>query len=279
MLRPPPGHQDDEAPPPPRNRFFRFGFAVLFLVVGMVVFFIGGVVVRNPEMPNYLLDQIVRHFRGATTGSTTTGKGYVSSAENLKPPPTPTTPEQYLNLMSYDESTLPSDERAAASVINQTVAHLEEASYARSSPELAQLFSKQIIPGIGKLQPGGNVAEIRGDIEKCRVKANTIIRFYQDLAENLARKLIAAGVPDSLAHQTGELFAKRARSALNISSAAEVNQACNSVTTLVDLLSKNPSKWKRNSAGNVVFTTKALYDQFNAATQDLNSAIKALNGG
>lgn len=280
ILRPPPGHQNDEAPPPPRNRFIRFVFAVLFLVIGMVVFFIGGVVVRNPELPNYLLDRIVSNFRGSSTrGTRSNGKGYVSSAENLKAPPTPTTPEQYLNLMSYGENTLPSDERAAASVINQTVVRLEAVSFARSSPELAQLFSKQIIPGIAKLQPGENVTEVRGAIEKCRAKANGTIRFYQDLPEDLAQKLIAAGVPDSLAHQTGELFAKRARSEQNISSAAEVNRACNSVTTLMDLLSKNPSKWKRNSDGNVLFTTKTLYDQFNAATQDLNSAIKDLNGG
>jgi hypothetical protein len=51
ILRPPPGHQDDEAPPPPRNRFTRLAFAILFLVIGMVVFFIGGLVVRNPELP------------------------------------------------------------------------------------------------------------------------------------------------------------------------------------------------------------------------------------
>jgi hypothetical protein len=108
ILRPPPGHQDDEAPPPPTNPFIRIVFAVLFLVIGMVVFFIGGLVVRNPELPNYLLDRVVRGFRGTTAGGTNvTGKGYVSSAENLKPPPTPTTPEQYLNLMSYDENTLP----------------------------------------------------------------------------------------------------------------------------------------------------------------------------
>ena len=234
--------------------------------------------VRNPELPNYLLDRIVRGFRGTATGAINR-KGVVSSAENLKPPPTPTTAAQYLNLMSYDESTLPSDERAAASVLNQTVAQLEETSFARNSPEIAQLFSKQIIPGIAKLQPGDSVTEIRGAIEESRAKANTIIKFYQDLPEDLAQKLMAVGVPDSLAHQTGEFFAKRARSEQNMSSAAEVNQACNSVTTLVDLLSKNPSKWTRNSQGTVLFTTKAVYEQFNAATQDLNSAIKELNGG
>ena len=104
ILRTPPGHQDDEAPPPPRNPLIRIVFAVLFLVIGMVVFFIGGLVV-----------------------------------------------------------------------------HLEEASFARSSPELAQLFRKQIIPGITKLRPAGRVTEIRDAIGKCRVKANTTIQFYHEL--------------------------------------------------------------------------------------------------
>jgi len=154
ILRPPPGHQDDEAPPPPRNPFSRFVFAVLFLVIGMVVFFVCGLLVRNPELPNYLLDRIVRGFRGTTTGSTNApGKGYVSSAENLKPPPSPTTPEQYLNLMSYYESALPSDERAVASVLNQTVVSLEAASFARTFPELDHLIGAQIIPQVAKLQP------------------------------------------------------------------------------------------------------------------------------
>ena len=108
LLRPPPGHQDDEAPPPPRNRFIRFLFAALFLVVGMVVFFIGGLVVRNPELPNYLLDQIVRHFQGAS-GSKVNTKAIRSGAGakiNQTPPPVPTTAEEYVNLMNYDENVL-----------------------------------------------------------------------------------------------------------------------------------------------------------------------------
>jgi len=85
-------------------------------------------------------------------------------------------------------------------------------------------------------------------------------------------------VPPSLAHQTGELFAKRARAEENISGAAELNLTCKSFTTLIDILSKNPSKWKRASNGNVLFTAKDLAEQYNAASRDLNSAIKALYG-
>jgi hypothetical protein len=204
ILRPPPGHRDDEAPPPPRNPLIRFVFAILFLVIGMVVFFIGGVVVRNPEVPNYLLDRIVRGFHGAATGSTSADhKGHVSSAENLKPPPSPTTPEQYLNLMSYNENALPSDERAAASVLNQTVVHLEAARFDRSSPELVHLFNEQIIPEVAKLQPGADVTQIRAAILQCQSKASSTIKFYKGLPDDLAEKLAAAGVPSSLAASDG----------------------------------------------------------------------------
>jgi hypothetical protein len=276
ILRTPPGHQDDEASPPPRNPFTRFVFAILFLVIGMVVFFIGGLVVRNPELPNYLLDQIVRHFRRETTGSATAGKGYVSSSENLKPPPLPATANECLNLMSYDENSLPADERAIASVLNGTVNGLVGI---RGSPRLAQLFNDQIMAGLKNLQPGGNVTAIRSAVAECHETANTAIEFYQELPEQLAVKLMAAGVSGSLAHQTAELFAERAQARQNISYAANVNLVCKNVTTMVDLLSKSSTKWKRDSNGGVQFTSKAPFEQYNAAATGLNSAVKALNGG
>ena len=181
ILRPPPGSRGSEGTEdvsPSKKWFLQFVFAFLFLVIGMVIFFVGGVVVRNPQLPNYLLDQIVTRFRGGTgkTANSVSPKNYVSSAENLRPP---ATPEQYLNLMSFDERTLPPDERAAVSVLNQTVAHLEESSFAKLTLELAPLFNDQIVPGVAKLQPG------------------------------------------------------------------------------VDLLAKNPSKWKRAPNGTVLFATKA----------------------
>ena len=279
ILRPPPGHRDEEAPPPPRNRFIRFVFAVLFLVIGVVVFFIGGVVVRNPELPNYLLDRIVRGFHGAAKSRTTTGTRVVSSAENLKPPPPPTTAEQYLNLMSYDENSLPPEERAVASVLNQAVNGLGKTSSIRGSQRLAQLFNEQIWPGLKDLQPGGDTTQIRGAVAECHETADAAIKFYQELPEQLASKLMAVGVSGSLAHQTAEIFVERAQARQNISYAAEVNLVCKNITTMLDLLSKNATKWKRGPNGNIVSTSKALFEQYNAAALDLNSAVKSLNGG
>lgn len=276
ILRPPPGHQDDEAPPPRRNPFIRLVFAVLFLVIGMVVFFIGGLVVRNPELPNYLLDQIVRRFQSATAHGTTSGKANVSSSENLKPPPPPTTPEQYLNLMSYDERTLPPDERAAASVLNQNTVTLEDFTLIRWATEVDQLMARQIIPGFAKIQPGSDVTDVRAAIEKCSEKAKGVTQFYQDLPEQIAGKLISAGVSNSLAHQTGQFFAERAQSQKNISAATELSLACKSMTTLVDLLVKPPANWKRDSTGTVMFTTWNTAEQFNAASKEFTAHFNAL---
>jgi hypothetical protein len=476
ILRPPPGQEGDEAPPPSRNRFARFVFAILFLVIGMVIFFVGGLVVRNPELPNYLLDQIVRRFQGAppsgvrmnapdhtaTTKTSqtpppapTTAEGYVDlmnydesmlspnertvasvltqmvpyvlvgsapterftqeifpalqalkpgddvtkirtivqecrdlvskyirhcqdgavqveaklsgtgltaamahdvaqafarrpltngtlywpdefnkacddadtlidllaknpskwkrvadgqlsftspalidqfnatskdlntalrratygSAADKLPSFLPRTVNECLNLMNYDEKTLPPGERAVASVLNQTTTDVSGTGMARWSSRLAQLFNEKIAPGLRNLQPGGDVSQIENAVSECREKASATIKFYQGFTEHLASQLIAAGIPDSLAQQTAETFAQQAHASQNISWASNVNLACKSVSTLVDLFSKNPSKWKRNAQGQVQFANQALVEQFKSADRALNSAIKAINGG
>jgi CHASE3 domain sensor protein len=60
---------------------------------------------------------------------------------------------------------------------------------------------------------------------------------------------------------------------------SEVNKACASITTLLDVLSENSSQWKRQSDGHLLFTSRQLLDQYNTATTDLNTAIRAINGG
>lgn len=134
------------------------------------------------------------------------------------------------------------------------------------------------MPGLRGLQPGGDDTKVRSALAESREKANATIKFYQNLPEDLSAQLIAAGVPASIAHQTAEAFAQLADARRNISWAADVNLTCNSVTRLLDLLSKNSSKWKRASNGDVLFTTQALADQYNAVNRDLDSALKALNG-
>src|ERR1700733_2015288 len=105
-------------------RFFVFA---LFLVGEMAISFIGGLIIRNPWLPNYLVDRI-------------SGRAPQVATEKVKLPPHPSTATEYLNLMNYDEKTLPPTDRAVASILNPTVAHPES----RTPP--LQHFRSQSLP-------------------------------------------------------------------------------------------------------------------------------------
>lgn len=243
-----------------RSGFIRFFIFALFLVGEMAISFVGGLIIRNPWLPNYLVDRICGHAPQVAT-------------EKVKVPPPPSTATDYLNLMNFDEKLLPSNERAVASILNDTVAHLE----IRKPP--FQLFREQILPKIETVQPGDDLTKIRTAVQQCQDSANSAIHYYDGISEQLATKLQRAGVPASTAREVADTFTKWAQDAGNIPWPNEVNKACASITILLDVLSQNASDWKRQSDGQLLFTRQALLDQYNAATIDLNAAIKAINGG
>jgi hypothetical protein len=243
-----------------RSGPIRFVVFALFLAGEMAISFIGGLIIRNPWLPNYLVDRISGHAPQVAT-------------EKVKLPPPPAKATDYLNLMNYDEKTLPPTERAVASILNETVAHLE----IRKPP--FQLFREQILPKIETVQPGEDLTKIRTAVQQCRDFADSATHYYSDIAAQLTAKLKSAGLPASTAREVANTFAKWAQDVGNVSWPTEVNKACASITTLLDVLSDNAAEWKRQSDGQLLFTTPALLDQYNSATADLNLAIKAINGG
>src|SRR5580704_9059507 len=243
-----------------RSGWIRFLVFALFLVGEMAISFIGGLIIRNPWLPNYLFDRISGHAPQVAT-------------EKVKLPPPPSKATDYLNLMNYDEKVLPPNERAVASILNDTVAHLE----IRKPP--FQLFREQILPQIEAVQPGEDLTKIRTAVQQCQDFANSATHYYSDISEQLTAKLKTAGLPASTSREVANTFAKWAQDVGNVAWPTEVNKACASITTLLDVLSENASEWKRQSDGHLSFTTQALLDQYNSATADLNTAIKAINGG
>jgi hypothetical protein len=244
-----------------RSGLIRFLVFALFLVGEMAISFVGGLIIRNPWLPNYLVDRISGHAPQEV------------AVQKVKLPSPPSTAGEYLNLMNYDEKVLPPNQRAVVSILNDTVAHLE----IRKPP--FQLFREQILPQIEAVQPGDDLTKIRTAVQQCQDFANSAIHYYSDISVQLTAKLKTAGVPASTAREVADTFAKWAQDVGNVAWPTEVNKACASITTLLDVLSENASEWKRQSDGHLLFTSQALLDQYNSATADLNTAIKAINGG
>jgi hypothetical protein len=242
-----------------RGRSLRFFVLVIILIGEITVSFTGGLIVRNPWLPNYLVDRVSGHSAGVAT-------------ENVKPPPAPSTAIEYLKLMNYDEKALTPAERSVASILNDAVSHLN-----MLKPPF-QIFSQQILPEIETAQPGEDLSKVRAAVQQCQDIADSAGHYYQDLSQQLTGKLKAAGVPDTTAHETADTFTKWAQAIGNLPWPTEVNKACASITTLLDVLSQNSSQWTRQSDGRLLFSSPQLLDQYNAATSDLNAAIKAING-
>jgi hypothetical protein len=244
-----------------RGRSLRFFVLAVILIGEITVSFTGGLIVRNPWLPNYLVDRVSGHSKD------------VDAAQNVKPPPPPGTAIEYLNLMNYDVKVLTPAERNVASILNDAVAHLDM----RKPP--FQIFREQILPKIETVQPGEDLTKIRAAVQQCQDAAQSAVHYYQEVSAQLTEKLTAAGVPASTAHETAETFAKWAQEVGKAPWPAEVNKACASIRTLLDVLSENSSQWKRQGDGRLSFASQQLLDQYNAATTDLNAAIKAINGG
>jgi hypothetical protein len=243
-----------------RSRSYRFLIIGLILVGEMTVSFTGGLIVGNPWLPNYLVDRI-------------DGRSAEVAKVNVKAPPAPSTAVEYLNLMNYDEKALTPTERSVATILNDTVAHLD----LRKPP--FQIFSDQVLPKIETVQPGEDLTKIRASVQQCQDIADSAVHYYQDVSAQLTAKLKAAGVPAQTAHEIAETFAQLAQEVGKVPWPTEVNKACASITTLLDVLSENSSQWTRQSDGHLLFSSQQLLDQYNSATTDLNAAIRAINGG
>ena len=243
-----------------RSRSFHSLFIGLIIVGEVTVSFTGGLIVRNPWLPNYLVDRV-------------NGRSPGIAAQAVKAPPPPSTAIEYLNLMNYDEKALTPAERSIASILNDAVAHLD----IRKPP--FQIFSDQILPKIETVQPGEDLVKIRASVQQCQDIADSASHYYQEVSEQLTVKLKAAGVPAATAHETAQTFAQWAQDVGKVPWPTEVNKACASITTLLDVLSENSAQWTRQSDGHLLFTSPQLLDQYNAATTDLNAAIKTINGG
>jgi hypothetical protein len=243
-----------------RSKSFHSLFIGLILIGEVTVSFTGGLIVRNPWLPNYLVDRV-------------NGRSQVVANQTIKPPPPPSAAIEYVNLMNYDEKALTPAERSVASILNDAVAHLDIGK----PPFL--IFSEQILPKIETVQPGENLVKIRAAVQQCQDIADSAVHYYEEVSEQLTIKLKAAGLPAVTAQETAQTFAQWAQDVGKVPWPTEVNKACASITTLLDVLSKNSSQWTRQTDGHLLFTNQQLLDQYNAATTELNAAIKTINGG
>ena len=236
-----------------KRRGFRLLFWPIILVLGAVV--AGALLVKNLSL-----------------GSDSGQSSHSSAGTKPTPPAAPRTAEDYVNLINYEYAILRPDQRPIATVLHEEVASLNV-----SGQPLTTLNSV-ILSGLQKLQPGDDPTPIRTAIQQCRSYANEIDQRYQNILNDVTAKLISVNLSPTIASAVAKAFAERIQTTEAVARAAALNDVCSRIGSLLDLLSNNPTKWKRDNNGNLLSEDRAFTGQFNTSTKELNTAIRKLNG-
>jgi hypothetical protein len=202
-----------------------------------------------------------------------------SPSQALQPPaPSPSlatvlkTPDDYLNLMSSDPSTLPPPKRPVAVALNKLLEGMKNADdEERSAEKEFQTRALDTIQSPKDKEHLESAKTFATDLKAISEKQGT---YYKGIQAALANDLKAAGAPDEMVSQVSTLFVQRSGVESGISRAAAVEKVANDILEIMSQLQKNNSKWKTRADGKMTFTDREVMNNFNALILALNVDMK-----
>lgn len=249
----------NRGPEDPGDRHKVFWVYVLVLGGGTVVFFSGGLLMRNPNLPSYLYSQINSWW-----------KNEHDSSSHLRPPASPKSAEDYLALTHHDVRALPPDQRAIALALADAignVAALQDRLAALEQSvrdDLASLKSPNAISAYTNIKP---------EATRLLNAANQQKLFFENLESTLTGQLANNGVRQEIARQVASLFYAGTPGQKAVDQAVKSDQLATEILAIANLLEETPSKWRVSSDGAIHSPDKKLEEEYQAHAAALHAAI------
>jgi hypothetical protein len=235
-----------------------FWVYVLVLGGGSVLFFLGGLLVRNPNLPSYLYSQVNSWWKNEN-----------DSSSHLRPFASPKSAEDYLALTHYDVRALPPDQRAIALVLADAIgnaAALQDRLAALEQSvrnDLASLKSANAISAYAKIKPQAT---------KLLNAANQQKLFFENLESTLTGQLANNGVRQETAQQVASLFYEGTPGQKAMDQAAKSDHLATEILAIANLLEETPSKWRVSSDGTIHSPDKKLEEEYQAHATALSTS-------
>jgi hypothetical protein len=236
-----------------------FWIYVLVLGSGTMLFFLGGLMLRNPNLPSYLYSQVNSWWKNEN-----------DSSSHLRPSASPKSAGDYLALTHYDVRALPPDQRAIALALADAIgnaAALQDRLAALEQlvrNDLASLKSANAISVYAKINP---------EATKLLNAANQQKLFFENLESTLTGQLANNGVRQEIARQVASLFYESTRGQKAVDQAAKSDQLATEILAIANLLEETPSKWRVSSDGTIHSPDKKLDEEFQAHAAAVRAAI------
>jgi hypothetical protein len=249
-------------PEQPDDRHKVFWIYVLILGAGVVVFFLGGLWMRNPNLPSYLYSRVTSWLQNENNRS--------SGSPGSRPPASPKTAEDYLELTHYDTRVLPSDERGVALALADAIGN---AAAVQDRLTALEQNVRNDLPTLKSANALAAYAKMKPEAATLLEAANEQKVFFQGLETKLTQQFERSGLREDLAKQVASLFYQGTPGQKAVDQAAKSEKLASELLAITNLLAETPNKWRVSSDGTITSQDKKLEEEYRAHREALLAAI------
>ena len=179
------------------------------------------------------------------------------------------TPDDYLNLMKVNASTLSDANKKILNIFSDEldkVTKAKERETVETNSEVTSIFQP-----LGQAKTDDDLAKIRDAATKLKQTSDTAVAVFQDIQPELAKRLADVGVADPLNTQVAEAFAKQGNVSDDLTTAQNTSKFADATLAYVDFLKESKNSWTRKADGTLSFRDKEAVtkaQQFGKAFSD-----------
>jgi hypothetical protein len=246
-------------PEPPDDRHRVFWIYALILGAGVLFFFLGGLLMRNPHLPSYLYSRITRWLQNESNPSSSRG-----------PPARPKTAEDYLELTHYDLRVLPADQRGVALALADAIGN---AAAVQDRLTALEQNVQNDLPTLKSANALSVYAKMKTAAATLLEAANQQKIFFESLETKLTQQFQRSGIHEDLAKRIASLFYQGTLGQKAVDQAAKSEKLASELLAIANLLAETPNKWQVSSDGTISSQDKKLEEEYRGHYEALMSVI------
>src|SRR3984893_2323442 len=250
-------------PEEPGDRHKVFWIYFLVLGGGTVLFFLGGLLLRNPNLPSYLYSQVTSWLKNQN-----------NLASLPRPSTSPKSAEDYLALTHYDVRTLTPEQRAIALALADAIGN---ATALQDRLVALEQTVRNDLPSLKSANALSAYAKLKPQAAKLLDAANQQKLFFENLQSTLGEQLEKNGVHEELAKQVAAHVYQDTPGQKAVDQATKSDQLANEILAIANLLEETPSKWRVSSAGSIQSPDKKLEEEYQTHAAALLAAVSTTN--
>lgn len=258
-MQAPPEKGPKRRPEQPDDRHRVFWIYIFILGGGVVFFFLGGLLLRNPQLPSYLYSRIAGWLQNERNPS---------SSRSLPAPPK--TAEDYLELTHYDVRALPADQRGVALALADAIGN---AAAVQDRLSALDQNVRNDLPTLKSANALSAYAKMKAAAATMLEAANQQKVFFQSLEAKLTQQFQASGIHEDLARQIASLFYQGTPGQKAVDQATKSEKLASELLAIANLLAETPNKWRVSSDGTINSPDKKLEEEYREHYEALISAI------